>query len=136
MALCGVVFVLPFASLPFSIGFKPTFLDLALGALFVWFLKLVIGRQRDLSPRRWAFRWRSLCCWRVFSFALGLVHSPANTCSCCAAFWEILLGISLFFVTVNTVRSVAEINWVTRWVMLGGAACAAIAVLFYILPQS
>lgn len=35
VALCGVVFLLPFASLPFSIGFKPTFLDLALGALFL-----------------------------------------------------------------------------------------------------
>jgi len=47
VALCGVVFVLPFASLPFSVGFKPTFLDLALAALFfVWFFKLVIGQQR------------------------------------------------------------------------------------------
>ena len=47
VALCAVVFLLPFASLPFSIGFKPTFLDLALGALFfVWLFKLVIGQER------------------------------------------------------------------------------------------
>ena len=46
VALCGVVFLIPFASLPFSIGFKPTFLDVALGALFfVWLVKLVIGQQ-------------------------------------------------------------------------------------------
>ena len=45
VALVGVVFGLPFASLPFSIGFKPTFLDVALGALFfVWLFKLMAGK--------------------------------------------------------------------------------------------
>ena len=48
VALAGVIFVLPFASLPFSIGFKPTFLDAALGALFfVWLFKLVTGQQKE-----------------------------------------------------------------------------------------
>src|SRR5690554_4915650 len=47
VALAGVVFGLPFASLPFSIGFKPTFLDAALGALvFVWLLKLAVTQER------------------------------------------------------------------------------------------
>ena len=52
VALVGVVFVLPFASLPFRLGFKPTFLDAALGALvFVWALKLVAARPAfTLSP--------------------------------------------------------------------------------------
>jgi len=40
VALAGVLYGLPFASLPFSIGFKPTFLDVAIGALFfVWLFK-------------------------------------------------------------------------------------------------
>jgi hypothetical protein len=60
----------------------------------------------------------------VFSFALGLTHSPANS-FLLRRFLEILLGVSLFFVTVNTVRSYAELNWVTRWVMLGGWALRA-----------
>ncbi len=34
-AVIGVVCLLPFASFPFSIGFTPTFLDAALGALFL-----------------------------------------------------------------------------------------------------
>ena len=50
LGLCGaggVAFSLPFASLPIDIGFKPTFLDVALGALiFVWVFKLVIGQER------------------------------------------------------------------------------------------
>ena len=135
VALCGVVFVLPFASLPFSIGFKPTFLDLALGALFfVWFFKLVIGQQREFVASPLGIPVALFMLLAVFSFALGLAHSPANM-FLLRRFLEILLGVSLFFVTINTVRSEVEVNWVTRWVMLGGAACAAIAVLFYILPQ-
>jgi hypothetical protein len=61
VALCGVVFALPFASLPFSIGFKPTFLDLALGALFfVWLFKLVIGQQSEFVVSPMVCWWRSL----------------------------------------------------------------------------
>jgi hypothetical protein len=135
VALCGVVFVLPFASLPFSIGFKPTFLDLALGALFfVWFFKLVIGQQREFIASPLGIAVALFMLLAVFSFALGLVHSPANS-FLLRRFLEILLGISLFFVTVNTVRSQAEIDWVTRWIMLGGWACAGIAVVFYAIPQ-
>jgi hypothetical protein len=135
VALCGVVFLLPFASLPFSIGFKPTFLDLALGALFfVWFFKLVIGQQREFIASPLGIPVALFMLLAVFSFALGLVHSPANS-FLLRRFLEILLGVSLFFVTINTVRSQTEIDWVTRWVMLGGWGCAAIAVLFYVIPQ-
>ncbi len=136
VALCGVVFVLPFASLPFSVGFKPTFLDLALAALFfVWFFKLVIGQQREFVASPLGIPVALFMLLAVFSFALGLVHSPANS-FLLRRFLEILLGVSLFFVTINTVRREAEIDWVTRWVMLGGWACAAIAVLFYVIPQA
>jgi hypothetical protein len=58
VALCGVVFLIPFASLPFSIGFKPTFLDLALGALFfVWLFKLIIGQQEEFIASRRSGCW-------------------------------------------------------------------------------
>jgi O-antigen ligase len=136
VALCGVAFLLPFATLPFSIGFKPTFLDLALGALFfVWFFKLVIGQQREFIASPLGILVALFMLIAVFSFALGLTHSPANT-FLLRRFLEILLGISLFFVTINTVRTAAEIDWVTRWIILGGWGCAAIAVAFYVIPQA
>ena len=136
VALCGVVFLLPFASLPFSVGFKPTFLDLALGALFfVWFFKLVIGQQREFVASPLGILVALFLLIAVFSFALGLTHSPANM-FLLRRFLEILLGITLFFVTINTVRSEAEIDWVTRWIVLGGWGCALIAVAFYVMPQA
>ena len=135
VALCGVVFLIPFASLPFSIGFKPTFLDVALGALFfVWLVKLVIGQQDEFIASPIGLLVALFMLLAVFSFALGLTHSPANT-FLLRRFMEILIGVALFFVTVNTVRSEDEAVWVTRWVLLAGTGAAAIAVLFYVLPQ-
>ncbi|MBE2238677.1 MAG: O-antigen ligase family protein [Caldilineaceae bacterium] len=135
VALCGVLFLIPFATLPFSIGFKPTFLDVALGALFfVWLFKLIIGQQEEFIASPIGLLVVLFLLLALFSFALGLAHSPAST-FLLRRFLEILIGIALFFVVVNTVRSEAEAVWVTRWVMLTGWGAAAIAVLFYVLPQ-
>lgn len=136
VALVGVAFVLPFASLPFDIGFKPTFLDAALGALFfVWILKLVTGRERSFVGSPIGLLIGLFVMLAIFSFAYGLVHSPATT-FIIRRFAEILLGICLFFAIVNTVRTQAELEWVVRWVLVGGAACAAIAVVFYVIPEA
>lgn len=135
VALCGVVFLVPFASLPFSIGFKPTFLDVALGALFfVWLFKWIVGWQEEFVASPLGLPVLLFLLMALFSFVLGLSHSPANA-FLLRRFLEILIGIALFFVVVNTVRSAAEAFWVSRWVLLAGWGAAAVAVLFYLLPQ-
>ena len=152
VALVGVVFVLPFASLPFRLGFKPTFLDAALGALvFVWALKLVAGRPAfTLSPsarnpratqaRQFQISPIGLLIglfmlMAIFSFVYGMAHSRPTT-TIIRRFGEILLGIGLFFIVINTVRSQRELNWVVRWLFLAAWACASIAVLFYVIPEA
>ncbi|RIK38550.1 MAG: hypothetical protein DCC55_20855 [Chloroflexi bacterium] len=135
VALAGVVFGLPFASLPIDIGFKPTFLDVALGALFfVWLFKLVIGQEREFLATPLGLLVGLFMLIALFSFAYGLTHSSANS-FLVRRFAEILIGIGLFFVAVNTVRTMAELAWVTRWLLVAGWACAAIAVVFYVIPQ-
>ena len=151
-ALVGVVYVLPFASLPFRLGFKPTFLDAALGALvFVWLIKLVAGRPSSphtpspLKPLTTQARQFIISpigllvglfmLMAVFSFVFGMTHSRPTT-TIIRRFGEILLGIGLFFVVINTVRTQGELNWVTRLLFLAGWACASIAVLFYVIPET
>lgn len=135
VALVGVLFVLPFATLPFSVGFKPTFLDLALGALFfVWLFKLITGQERHFIASPLGLLVGLFMVMAIFSFAYGLTHSSANS-FLLRRFAEILIGIGLFFVIINTVRTPDELTWVSRWLMLGGWACASIAVLFYLLPE-
>jgi len=70
----------------------------------------------------------------IFSFANGLTHSRAST-FLLRRFVEIMLGIGIYFVAINTIRTEAELKWTVRWLMLAGWGCGAIAVLFYILPQ-
>ena len=152
VALVGVVYILPFASLPFRLGFKPTFLDAALGALvFVWLLKLVAGRPSSphspspLKPLTTQTREFIISpigllvglfmLLAVFSFIFGMTHSRPTT-TIIRRFGEILLGIGLFFVVINTVRTQRELNWVTRWLFLAGWAGASIAVVFYVIPET
>lgn len=33
-------------------------------------------------------------------------------------------------------RTIPELQWVVRWLLLGGFACAAIAVIFYVIPEN
>jgi hypothetical protein len=135
VALVAVAFGLPFASLPFSVGFKPTFLDAALGALFfVWLFKLVIGREREFLASPLGLLVGLFLFIALFAFALGLTHSAATSFTL-RRFLEILIGIALFFVAVNTVRSYRELNWVTSWIMLGGFGAALVAVAFYVAPD-
>ena len=52
-ALIALITLLPYGALPFRLGFRPTFIDLALLALFgVWALRLITGRQHtfETSP--------------------------------------------------------------------------------------
>jgi len=136
VALAAVVYGLPFASLPVSIGFKPTFLDAALGALFfVWLLKLVLGRERELIFSELGLLVGLFMLMAIFSFAYGLTHSSANSFFL-RRFAEILLGIALFYVAINTVRTAAELQWVVRWLTLAGWGCAVIAVVFYVIPDA
>ena len=152
VALVGVVYILPFASLPFRLGFKPTFLDAALGALvFVWLLKLVAGRPssphspsplKPLTTQAREFIVSPIgllvglfMLMAVFSFIFGMTHSRPTT-TIIRRFGEILLGIGLFFVVINTVRTQRELNWVTRWLFLAGWVGASIAVVFYVIPET
>ena len=71
----------------------------------------------------------------VFSFIYGMSHSRPTT-TIIRRFGEILLGIGLFFVVINTVRTQRELAWVTRWLFLAAWACASIAVVFYVIPEN
>ncbi len=136
VALAAVTFILPFATFPIDIGFKPTFLDIALGSLFfVWLFKLVIGQEREFLATPLGLLVALFMLMAVFSFTYGLTHSRANT-FVIRRFAEILIGIGLFFVAVNMVRTEAELGWITRWLLLAGWACGGIAILFYVLPQT
>jgi hypothetical protein len=49
-ALFGLICLLPYGAMPIDLGFRPTFIDAVLLALFgVWFVRLVTGTERTFE---------------------------------------------------------------------------------------
>ena len=135
-ALLGIVFLLPFASLPFKVGFTPTFLDLVFMALYgVWALRLITRRQDDFifTPVGWPVS--IFVTLVVFSFLLGLKHSFPSS-NALRTFGEVLLGFALFFLVVNNVRDESLLRQVTGVCVLAGAAESVIGIVFYVIPAA
>jgi len=129
----GVVCLLPFASFPFDIGFTPTFLDAALGALFlVWVLQIATGVQREFIGTPLGLPIAVFMLLAVGSFVFGLVHAPL-TSYVLRHFAEVLLSIALFFLVVNTVRDVGRLRDIVRALLLCAFAAAALGILLYIV---
>jgi hypothetical protein len=136
IAAIGVICLLPYGALPFKIGFTPTFLDLVLLAVyFVWIVRIAAGRTEpfDLSspvgPAVLAFL--ALAC---ASFVAGLAHAPL-TQYLIRHFAELLLGVGLFFVVVNTVRTWRDLDILLRLIILAGGAAALIGIVLYVVPR-
>ncbi|MBN1934471.1 MAG: O-antigen ligase family protein [Anaerolineae bacterium] len=134
--LLSIVFLLPFASLPFKIGFTPTFLDLAYGALYlVWAIRLITRKQDDLVLTWVGVPVLVFIVLSVFSFVLGLKHSHPSSNNL-RTFAEVLLGFALFFLALNNVREMSLLRQVTAAIVLTAAAESAVGILFYALPTA
>ena len=95
VAVIGVVALLPFGSLPFKIGFTPTFLDLALIGLFgIWVLTMMLAEDQPLVTTPVGGPVLAFALLAVVAFVAGLSHG-ALTSYLIRHFVEILLSIAL-----------------------------------------
>ncbi|RLC62090.1 MAG: polymerase [Chloroflexota bacterium] len=134
-AVIGVVCLLPFASFPFEIGFTPTLLDAALGALFlVWALQIATGAQREFVGTPLGLPIAVFALLAVGSFVFGLAHAPL-TSYVLRHFAEILLSVALFFLVVNTVRDGGRLRRIVRALLLCAFAAAALGVVLYVIAD-
>jgi O-antigen ligase len=134
-ALLAIICLLPFASLPFKIGFTPTFLDLALGALYaVWGMRLITRRQDDFVLTPVGLPVLIFVVLALFSFVMGLAHARPSSRDL-RTFAEVLMGFGLFFLAVNHVRQESLLRQVTAVAILAGGAEAVIGVFLYAIPK-
>ncbi len=135
-ALIGLICLLPYGAMPLDIGFRPTFIDAALVALFgVWFVRIVTGAQRTFDISALGAPILAFLLWALVAFIAGLSHASLNA-TVLRRFVEVLLAVFLFFMAVNQVRRVEMLERVTAVIILAGSLTGFLGVLFYILPGS
>ena len=134
VALIALIILLPFAALPFKIGFTPTFLDLVLVAIyFVWVARIARGKAGHFVPTALNLPVALFLLLACASFIAGLGHAYLNQ-YVLRHFIEILLCISLFFVIVNTVRTWSSLKGLVVAIIVAGFGAALIGVILYFLP--
>jgi polysaccharide biosynthesis protein PslJ len=141
-ALIAVICLLPFGKLPFSIGFKPSFLDVVMGGLFgVWLVQSVLNTSPKTSSKQSSFLNTHLglpilvfMLLAVVAFVAGLAHASL-TQLIARHFAEVMLSISLFYIVISTVRQPEQLARLTRAIILAGFATAVLGIVLYLLPD-
>src|SRR5512147_251354 len=121
-ALVAVIALLPFAAVPLNIGFKPTFLDLVVVALFgVWLLERATGKLGRFVSTPLTLPVLTFLALTLASFIAGLGNAPLNQ-TIARHFAEIVLSILLFFLVTDSVRDEDRLRRVVRFLIIGGVA--------------
>lgn len=135
VALVSLV-LLPFGTLPFSLGVTPTFLDMALGAFLVVYLMIRMTRRhtgfRSTPVHRLILLY---VLWLLFAFVIGLQYGNP-TVTIVRRLAETLLAIGLVWMLTDLLRDVSRLQKVVRLIMLLVGMQAAIAIVLYALPDA
>jgi O-antigen ligase len=133
-ALIGLICLLPYGAMPIEIGFRPTFIDAVLLAMFgVWFVRMVTHTERTFQMSALGMPILAFLLWALITFIAGLSHAPLSA-TVLRRFLEVLLAVSLFFMTVNQVRSIQSLKRITTIFFIAGGLTGFLGVLFYVLP--
>jgi O-antigen ligase len=134
--ILGVVCLIPSAAFPFDVGFTPTFLDAAMGALFfVWVFQVATGVQRDFIGTSLGTPVAVFMLLAVGAFVLGLSHAPLTSYSL-RHFAELLLSISLVFLVANTMREAGRLRRIVRVFLLSAFAAAGLGIVLYVVAST
>lgn len=131
----GVVCLLPFATLPVKIVITPTFLDLALGAVFgVWLLGLVTGQQTKIENSALTLPLLGFILVTLFAFVFGMPNGPL-TPQLLRKFAELLLSLGFVILLIDYCRTWVRLERIVLILLYAGAGAAFIGIGLWILPD-
>lgn len=134
-SVIAVITLLPFAAVPINVGFKPTFLDLAVLALFaVWLLERATGKLGRFITTPLNLPVLAFLTLTLASFIAGLGNAPL-TQTIARHFAEIVLSILLYFLITDSVRDEVRLQRLTRFMIVGGVLASILAIVLYLLPD-
>jgi hypothetical protein len=134
LSTIAIITLLPFAALPFDVGFTPTLLDLALAGLYlVWLSRIMARRDTRFVTTPTTLPLLIFIMLAIVSYVRGLEHAPL-TANNLRHFAEILLSLGLFIVVTNIVRSRQRLQIAVVALVIGGTISALIGIVLYVLP--
>jgi O-antigen ligase len=133
--LVAVICLLPFGAIPFSLGFYPTFLDVALLAVFgVWLARVLTRSQEGFVTSPLDLPILTFIFLAFVAFIAGTAHAGI-TKDTLRHFVEIIIAVSLFFVVVNSVREYKQLREILVVIILAGFLASLVGVVLYFLPR-
>jgi polysaccharide biosynthesis protein PslJ len=134
--ILGIMILLPFGTLPFSIGFKPSFLDLALYAfLFVYICLWMTGRRRGFQITPVHGLIAIYVMWLIFAFVLGWRYGMPNA-TIGRRFIMAMVSISLTFILGDLLRDGRTLRRIVWIVTVFVGLQAFIAVTLWVAPDA
>ena len=130
----GIATIVPFATLPFRAVITPTLLTLALAALMgVWFLRMLVRGDERVTITPIGMALIGFMGITLFAFLLGSNASPEP--SLLHNYVKFMMATLFFFSVVNCVRDRQTARWVFRFLIIGAAISAVIALVLYVIPD-
>ncbi|MBN1428771.1 MAG: O-antigen ligase family protein [Anaerolineae bacterium] len=134
-SMIAVVLLLPFATLPFKVVITPSFLDLAMGAVyFLYLMQWMTGERRRLATTPIHAFIILFMLLAVFSFIAGLRHAGL-TPNGIRKFAEMLLSMGTSLILVDILRTPEQIRRFVLVIILAGAATATLGIVLWLLPD-
>ncbi|MBI4788942.1 MAG: O-antigen ligase family protein [Chloroflexi bacterium] len=135
-ALIAVAVLLPFGAIPINLGFNPTFLDLALIAVFaVWLARVMTRQDEGFVATPLGLLIIVFMVLAIFSFVAGTAFAPITN-EVLRRFAEIQIAIALFFVIVNVVQTREQLGRIIAALIVAGFISAAIGIFLYFIPAN
>jgi len=135
-ALIVVIGLLPRFALPVRFGFTPTFLDLAMIGLVIAWARHQLSQSPDMPLRRALVNGplAALMTTAVVTFIVGLPNG-ALTPLVVRRFAELLFSLTVIAIIVAITFNPAIRGQVVHWMILVGAASAAVGIALYVMPD-
>lgn len=127
LAAWGVIALLPFGTLPFKLAITPTLLSGALALTWLVFgVRLLLRRDETLRPTPLDGPTVVFLLITLFAFILGV--GRGYTAATLHDYGKLVLGIALFFLVTNLIRSGRDLRLALIALATLGAATAALGV--------
>ncbi len=135
-ASLAVMLLLPFASLPFKLGIRFTFLDVGMGAfMVVYALQWMKGKRRKLITTPLHAPMLLFAVLIAISYVFGLRHAPFTT-NVARKVAEMVLAILFALLLVDVMQHKDDIRRVALIVTIFGTLLALGGIVLYVLPDS